>query len=447
MDQELNKKIKTNGKKVALVTLGCPKNEVDTGVLAGELKRGGLELVPSQEDADVILINTCGFIEDAKKESIDAILRAVELKKNDGERKVYVWGCLSERYKNDIMLEIPEVNGFFGVESYEKIGKALLGTSYRWQSNAHSGRLLSTPSHTAYLKIADGCDHRCTFCAIPMIKGKTRSRSIENLVEEVNAFADRGVKELHLIAQDTTAYGKDLAEGVDIVRLLRELSAIDGIEWIRLMYAHPSHVTDSMIELIADTANICAYLDLPLQHAADSILKRMGRGLNRDGIENLISRLRQRIPGLVLRTAFIVGFPGETDDLFDDLLTFIEEQRFERLGAFVYSPEEGTEAFAMEPTVPVQTAEERYDILMRKQQDISSEINRTFIGKTIHVLVDGYDEEEALFYGRTEGDALEIDQTVWIRGHASVGDFIDISIDAVSSYDLMGTRVGDREMR
>lgn len=427
-------------KKVAMVTLGCPKNEVDTGVMAGELMRGGLEIVASEEDADVILINTCGFIEDAKKESIDSILRAAELKKDDPDRKVYVWGCLSERYNDTIGQEIPEVDGFFGVEPFQAVGEALLGRSYRRRSDAHAGRILSTPPHTAYVKIADGCDHRCTFCAIPLIKGKQRSRPVEDIVEEAMALTDRGVRELHLIAQDTTAYGKDL-EGADLAGLLKAVSGVEGIEWIRVMYAHPSHVTDALIETMAGLPNVCAYLDLPLQHISDPLLKSMGRGMNRVSTENLLNRLRDRIPGLVLRTAFIVGFPGETEAMFEELLAFVEEMRFDRLGAFIFSAEEGTEAFGMTPAVPPDTARERFDALMRLQQRISEEINASQIGTAVRVLVDGHGDEQDLFYGRTEGDALEIDQTVWIRGEPKIGTFVDVNVEDASAYDLAGSVV------
>ena len=424
--------------KVALVTLGCPKNEVDSGVLAGELVRGGMRLVEDVEEADIILVNTCGFIEEAKRESIEAILRAVELKKNGRDRKVYVWGCLSERYRGEIEKEIPEVDGYFGVEPYREMGRFFFGPSYRWSEEALNRRVLSTPSHTAYLKIGDGCDHECTFCAIPLIKGKYRSRSVESIVDEAAVLAGRGVKELILIAQDTTAYGSDLGEGTHLVGLLKRLVSVEGIRWIRIMYGHPAHVTDELMELISGEKKICRYLDLPLQHVSDEILKAMGRSPSKKRIQRLINTLRNRIPGLTLRTTFVVGFPGETDRMFQELLDFVQETRFERLGAFVFSPEEGTNAFEFKPRIPQRIAEERYRVLMEVQQEISRERNRSLESKILPILVDGYDSDQGLFFGRGEGDGIDVDQRVWIRGKVPVGEIVPVRIEGSSAYDLMG---------
>ena len=426
------------GRRVAMVTLGCPKNQVDSEVLAGQLMKGGMTLVGDMEEADMILINTCGFIEKAKKESISSILEAVSLKENGRDKKVYVWGCLSERYPDQIRKEIPEADGYFGVEPYEDIGRMLLGRTYQWYTEAYGHRILSTPSHTAYLKIADGCDHRCTFCAIPGFKGKYRSREVKSLVAEARVLAEKGIKELTLVAQDTTAYGSDFTDGTTLVTLLSELVSVKGIEWIRIMYAHPSHLMENIIEFMAEEEKICRYLDVPLQHISDSVLKAMGRGMNSVSIRTLVDTLRERIPGLVLRTTFIVGFPGETDEDFDELLDFVRTVRFERLGVFVFSPEEGTEAFQMHSTIPLPVAEERYRILMETQQGVSRKINRSLESKTLYVIVDGYDENQNLHYGRSEGDALDVDQTVWIRGVVRVGDIVPVQIEASSAYDLMG---------
>jgi ribosomal protein S12 methylthiotransferase len=442
--------------KIALITLGCPKNQVDSEVLAGELRRGGIELTGDPRRADTILINTCGFVADAKRESIDAILNAVRLRKNGrgpntgkgtpggrgGNRsrspKVVVWGCLAERYKEEIRKEFPEVDAFFGVEPFQNIGRYIMGESYRWTEKAFCGRALSTLPHTAYLKIADGCDHRCTFCAIPLFKGKYRSRSIPGLFAEAEALADRGVKELILIAQDTTAYGSDRKDGSDLPRLLRKLVRIRGIEWIRILYGHPAHVDDALMDTIADEAKICKTLDLPLQHVSDRMLDAMGRGMSRSSTERLIARLRNRIPGLALRTAFIVGFPGETDAMFGELLDFVKRSRFERLGAFEYSSEEGTRAFGLKGAIAKTTVRRRHRKLMEAQQVISVELNRKLVSQVIPVIVDGLDPRQKLAFGRTRRDSPDVDQTVWIRGRVKPGEIVPVLIEGYSAYDLAG---------
>lgn len=433
--------MKNQLKKCAIVTLGCPKNQVDSEVLAGELNQNGVELVQNPEDADAIFINTCGFIEEAKEESIETILRAVALKRNGKDRNVFVLGCLSERYQEEMKKEIPEVDHFFGVEPFRDIGRYFFGRSYQWGSGAYCRRILSTPPHTAYLKIADGCDHQCTFCAIPQIKGRYRSRSIEDIIREAESLVCRGVKEVILIAQDTTAYGSDLSGKADLVYLLRRLVKMDDLKWIRIMYAHPSHISDDLIHLISNEEKICRYLDVPFQHISDPILKRMGRGLRGSQTRELIEKLRNHIPGLVLRTAFIVGFPGETEEAFSELLDFIKEIRFERLGVFVYSSEEGTEAFSMKPAVPREISEKRYQIIMELQNRISRLINCSLESYIVPVIVDGYDEKQQLFFGRTEGDSLDIDQTVWIRGTPCIGEIVQVQIEGSAAYDLVGTTI------
>ncbi|HDQ44717.1 MAG TPA: 30S ribosomal protein S12 methylthiotransferase RimO [bacterium] len=424
-------------KKVTLITLGCPKNQADSEVLAGQLRDDGFILVSDAGDADVILINTCGFIEDAKAESIETILQAVRYKENDPSREVYVWGCLSERYRGEIEKEIPEADGYFGVEPFLEIRKRLTG---RERPCDPARRIPPDPTHTAYLKISDGCDHRCTFCAIPLFKGAYKSRPLPGLLEEARALAAQGVKELVLVAQDTTAYGRDLGDGTDLVRLIRGLVPIAGIAWIRILYAHPAHVTDELIRVMAEEEKVCKYLDLPLQHISDLLLGRMGRGMTRAATEALIRKLRDGIPDLTLRTAFIVGFPGETDRHFEELLHFTETARFERLGAFVYSPEEGTQAFGY-PAPSREDAEARYNALMEIQQSVSEEINEGCVGRILSVLIDGK-ENDTLFYGRTQGDAPEIDQTVWIENESRPGDIVSVRIHTASAYDLEGRRIG-----
>lgn len=419
------------------MTLGCPKNDVDSEVLAGYLQEDGFMLISRPEEADVILVNTCGFIESAKQESIQEILELIQLKETDQNLEIYVWGCLAERYREELPAEIPEADGFFGVEAFDQIRSTLLQKSDL--SGYPAGfRVLSTPPHTAYLKIAEGCSHQCAFCAIPLFKGKYRSRHVRDLIDEAQGLAKRGVRELSLIAQDTTAYGMDLNDPSDLPALLRELVRIDGIEWIRILYAHPLHVRDDLIRIIAEEEKICKYLDMPLQHINTAILKKMGRGMRREEVEDLLCKLRSEIPGLTLRTAFIAGFPGETDEAFEELLDFIRTTKFERLGAFVYSPEEGTSAFSFESVPSKSAAENRFDQIMQAQQEISLELNETLIGKTIRVLVDEFDAAQQLYAGRSEGDALEIDQTVWIHGECDIGSIIPVKITDADVYDLVG---------
>jgi ribosomal protein S12 methylthiotransferase len=425
-------------RKAALITLGCPKNDVDSEIVAGELVRQGIELVGETEQADLILVNTCGFIEEAKKESIEAILRAVGEKTTSGSKTVYVWGCLSQRYREEIADEIPEVDHYFGVEPFQDLGRTIWGPAYEWDSSRLKDRILSTPSHTAYLKIADGCDHRCTFCAIPLIKGPYRSRPIEALMEEAVSLGQRGVKELILIAQDTTSYGKDLASDVELTDLLQKLAGIESIQWIRLMYAHPAHVSEGLIELMASEPKICRYMDLPLQHISDPLRRAMGRSLDRPSIERLIQTLRNRVPDIVLRTAFIVGFPGETDTMFEELIDFVRDIRFERLGAFVFSPEQGTEAAEFGSIVVKKKAQKRYERLMEVQQTIAESVHANLKGRVLPVLVDGFEPSKDRYFGRTEGDGLEVDGLVWIEDPVKVGVIVPVKIQSSSAYDLYG---------
>jgi len=421
-------------RKAAVVTLGCPKNDVDSEILAGQLVRSGIELVVEPRDADVIYINTCGFIEAAKRESIDTIFNILELKKQDPAKKIYVWGCLAQRYGKELAETIPEVDGYFGVEPFQEMLARTSDPDSVWDDGAFKDRVLSTPPHTAYLKIADGCSHECTFCAIPLIKGPYRSRPMQSLWSEAESLVRKGIKELILIAQDTGGYGMDL-KGGDLVALLKGLVAMPGLSWIRMMYLHPSHIHEDLLALMEDEEKICRYVDIPLQHIDDTVLKAMRRPGNGAQIRKLIGRLR-KIPDISLRTAFIVGFPGETDRAFQTLLDFVQETRFERLGAFVFSPEEGTAAYT--PDFDCKIGESRYHRLMETQQPISLQINQGLVGRTLPVLIDGRDGKGKLFFGRTQGDAPEIDQTVRVKGAAETGEIVRVRITSASAYDLEG---------
>ncbi len=422
--------------KIALITLGCPKNQVDSEVLAGELQRHGVELVGDVKRAGVVCINTCGFIEEAKKESIDTILNVLQLKKR--RAKVLVWGCLAERYPGMLQKVIPEVDAVFGVESFREMGHCILGNGYQWSERSFCHRILSTPPHTAYLKIAEGCDHRCTFCTIPLFKGNYRSRAMDSILEEAQALAEKGVKELILVAQDTTAYGRDLSNRVHLTTLLQRLAELPEIQWIRILYGHPLHLDEGLIEYMGSEPKLCKYLDLPLQHIAEPVLQAMGRGMSRKKIEKWIEFLRKKIPGLVLRTTFIVGFPGETEAHFQELLVFVRETRFERMGVFPFSPEPGTPAFHFRPRIPKAIVKKRYCQLMEVQKEISESMHRTLAGNVVPVLVDGFDKSQALYFGRTQGDAPEIDSAVWIQGKVRVGSIVPVRIEGTSAYDLVG---------
>jgi len=433
--------IKTyQNKSFCLITLGCPKNQVDSEVLAGQLTAHGMHAVDEAEQADVILINTCGFIEDAKQESIDTILEAIAVKAHH-HQELYVWGCLAQRYRGEIEKELPEVDGYFGIEPFESMGRHFLGSAYRISPDVHARRVLTTPPHTAYLKIADGCDHGCTFCAIPQFKGAFRSRPQNSLIREAEALAAGGVRELILIAQDTTRYGTDLNEKASLATLLRQLANIKGLEWLRVMYTHPNHVDTALIDVMAGEEKVCKYLDMPLQHIADPVLKAMGRGGSRASIEKLIDRLRNRIPGLVLRTAFIVGFPVESGADFKELLTFVRNTKFDRMGAFIYSREEGTAAYPLGDPIERNVTETRYALLMEAQQEISEMLNQKLEGKVIPVMIDEYDRDQKLFAGRTQGDCLEIDQAVWVEGMAEPGRIVPVLIRDSEPYDLFGSVV------
>lgn len=423
-----------------LISLGCPKNLVDSENILGGLTGKDVSIVDEPRRADAIIINTCGFIEDAKKESIETIFSAVQLKKQGVCRYVLVTGCLSERYREELRAEIPEIDGIWGARGIEKLpGEMadLLNLSRRTPDGMK--RIVTTRPAYAYLKIAEGCDNRCTFCIIPAIRGLHRSRTQADIVAEAGELVQQGIRELILISQDTTYYGQDLAgAGHTLVSLLKKLEKIPDLQWLRLLYTYPDRISDDLIDRIAGSEKICPYLDMPIQHISDEILKRMKRGSRRAKIERLIEKLRAKIPNLALRTSFIVGFPGETDEQFEELVEFIQQVKFERVGVFQFSPEEGTEAALFTDQIPEKVRRERFNTLMSIQEDISLAINREWIGRKVRILIDETNSKDGTAIGRTKWDAPEIDQTVILNANPAPGDFVDAVIVAASEHDLVG---------
>lgn len=436
-------------KKIGVVSLGCPKNLVDSEIMLGILSRENYEIVNDESKAEVIIVNTCGFIETAKQESIDAILEMAELKKKNCELLI-VTGCLAERYRHEIMDEIPEVDAVLGTGSYHEIAgvieKAFGGNKPElYGSLAGTGyldgdRVVSTGKGYAYLKIAEGCDNCCTYCVIPSLRGRFRSRRMEDLLKEATGLASKGVKELILIAQDTTRYGKDIYNEGKLVELIRKLAEIDGIEWIRLLYCYPEEIGEALIDEIASNKKVCKYLDIPIQHSSENILKSMGRrGTGRETAV-LLDRIRERIPDITLRTSLIVGFPGENEEDFANLLIFVEKYRFDRLGVFMYSREEGTPAAAMKNQVPEKTSRKRHETIMALQQRISEEKNRGRLGFNYRVLVEGISDDGIFYYGRSYAEAPDIDGTIYFTSGEplEIGKFTDVSILNAEQYDLIG---------
>ena len=434
--------------KVGFVSLGCPKNQLDAEVMLHELVMAGYELTADETEADVVIINTCGFIESAKKEAIDNILDIAWLKENRDLKGLIVTGCLAERYRNTILEEFPEVDAVLGVGSIhnivEAVGKVLDGekyTSFEDKNCVRLGgdRVLTTPEYAAYLKIAEGCDNRCTYCAIPSIRGKFRSRPMEDIIAEAKDLEALGVKELTLIAQDTTKYGQDLYGEYKLASLLHKLSEETEIPWFRILYCYPDKITDELIAEMRDNDRVCKYIDLPMQHIADGVLKKMNRHGGSALIRDVVAKLRKEIPDIVIRTTFIVGFPGETDEDFTELCEFVNEQRFEHVGVFTYSREEGTPAYKMEQ-IDEQIKLDRYDIIMRDQLVINEENNEKKLGKVIKVLCEGYDPISETYYGRGEADAPDIDGKIYFAGKKgiSAGAFVDVEINEVVEYDLCG---------
>lgn len=426
---------------INIVTLGCSKNLVDSEVLYTQLKGNGLEVTheAKKDTASIVVINTCGFIDNAKQESIDTILRYVDAKQAGKIDKLYVTGCLSHRYKDDLEKEIPLVDAFFGTNELPRLLKALKAD---YKHELVGERFLTTPAHFAYLKIAEGCDRPCSFCAIPIMRGKHVSRNMDELILEANSLAKKGTKELILIAQDLTFYGLDLKGGQTggrkLKELLERLSDVNGIEWIRLQYAYPAGFPLEILDTMAERDNICRYLDMPLQSGSDAMLKHMRRGITREKTEALIETIREKVPGIALRTTLISGYPGETEADFEETYSFVERMRFDRLGIFNYSHEENTHAYSVEDNVPEDVKQERSDEIMALQQTISEELNQAKVGQTVKVLIDR--KESGFFVGRTEFDSPEVDNEVLIPAeqYARLGDFVQVKINKAEEFDLYG---------
>jgi len=442
--------------KVYMHTLGCPKNRVDSEVMLGALRGAGFQLVREPERAEVIVVNTCGFIESAKEESVEAIVELAEHKRQGSCRKLVVAGCLTQRYHAELSRELPEVDHFVGTGAYQEIARIVSDAQARrivvpdpdFVHDASTPRVSSMPAHTAYLKIAEGCDNACAFCIIPRLRGPQRSRPVADLVAEAEELASRGAVELSLVAQDLTAYGQDLPGRVRLQQLLPELCRVEGIRWIRLHYAYPRDFPDALIEVMAREEKIAKYLDMPLQHSSDRLLRAMRRGRPSRYLRELLSRIRAGVPGIALRTALIVGLPGETEEDFEDLLDFVRQQRFERLGVFEYSREEGTPAAAMDRQVPARVKRERRERVMALQNGISREHQRALVGRRLEVLVEGRAEEtEHLLAGRHAQQAPEIDGVTYLNeGAAYPGEIVTVEITDAHDYDLVG-RVVARDGR
>ena len=445
--------------KVGLVSLGCAKNLVDSEVMLGSLLRDGMQLTENAQEADVVIVNTCGFIDASKKESIDAILKANELRETGNCKALIMAGCLTQRYPKDLQKELPEVDAIVGLNEVPRIGQIVreilaknghTAPQLFWSGPANyvpdyaAPRFRLTPKHHAYVKIAEGCNHPCTFCSIPRIRGKHRSRALDDVVAEIRGLVSNGAREINLISQDTTFYGKDLdpqapgpRDGKSLLcELLREIQQIDGDFWVRLLYTHPYHWNDELIETIAACDKVCRYVDMPLQHINDEMLKQMRRETSGQYIRDLVGRIRQGIHGIALRTTFIVGFPGETEKQFEELLQFIAEAKFERLGMFQYSQEDHTPAGAMAGQLSVKEKKKRYQRAMALQQRVSREVQGAFVGQTIRALIE--EETDGGWVGRSHADAPEIDGSVQVTGTAQIGEFARVRITGASEYDLTG---------
>ena len=451
----------TETKKVHFISLGCPKNLVDSEIMAGTLMKDGYEVVADAESADTVVVNTCGFIEDSKKESIQRILDMTALKEKGQIKKVVVAGCLTQRYKDDLVEGLPEADLFIGSGEFQNISKILKkheqGETKKtffnlptYLQEETTPRVNSQPKHRAYLKISEGCMKRCAFCAIPLIRGNLQSRTIQNIVNEAKILAAGGVKELIIISHDFTDYGWDLRRKnpeakESPVELLRALAEVDGIKWIRMLYLYPDGITQELIDLMKSNNKFVKYFDMPLQHINSEVLKKMNRKMTREEIVEALDRIRTHIPDAVIRTQFIVGFPGETNEQFEELLQFVSEQQFDRVGSFQYSPEENTPGGKMTDQIEESVKQFRFDALMSVQQNISAKKHQAFVGKTVEVLVEGYSEEtELLLQGRTSQQAPEIDGVVLINdGQAKIGEFVKVRVTESMEYDLIGEIVTD----
>ena len=435
---------------ILFVSLGCDKNLVDTEVMLGTLAKHGHQMVDSEEMADVIVVNTCCFIHDAKEESIQTILEMAEYKKEGTCKALIVTGCLAQRYKQEILDEIEEVDAVLGTTSYDKIveaiNEALAGhrslemTDIDVLPEAEGKRLLTTGGHFAYLKIAEGCDKHCTYCIIPKIRGNFRSVPMERLLKEAEDLVEQGVKEIILVAQETTLYGKDLYGEKSLPKLLRELCKISGLRWIRILYCYPEEITDELIQVIKENDKICKYLDLPIQHACNDILKRMGRRTSKEQLIEIVEKLRREIPDIAIRTTLITGFPGETEEQHEELMAFVDEMEFDRLGVFTYSPEEDTPAAAFADQIDESVKEDRQADLMELQQEIAFELAEGMIGKEVLVMIEGKVADENAYVGRTYKDAPNVDGLIFVETDETLmsGDFVKVKVTGALEYDLIG---------
>ncbi len=435
--------------KIGFISLGCPKNQIDTEIMLRRLIDKGYEITSDETDAEIVIINTCGFTEEAKKESIDNILDIAWLKEHGKLKKIIVTGCMAQRYPEEIRKEMPEVDGIVGVGSIKEIEKAVEAAEKgefftsllpNDELELGGGRVLTTPHYTAYLKIAEGCDNRCAFCAIPGIRGRFRSRPMEDILAEAKELEAMGVKELTLVAQDTTRYGLDLYGSYKTAELIEKLLAETSIPWIRTLYCYPDKITDDFLRVMRDNDRVVKYVDMPIQHVTDRMLKAMNRHGDSQVVKNAVKRLREQVPGITLRTTLMVGFPGETQEDFDALCEYIAEARFDRLGVFAFSPEEGTAAYEMKDQIDEQTKQDRMDRAMDLQYDIHASLNEEKVGRTIRVLCEGFDPVSESFYGRSEADAPEIDGKIYFSAKRRIaeGEFVDVTITETLDYDLIG---------
>lgn len=438
--------------KVGFISLGCSKNLVDTEVMLRSLHDAGYEITPDESEAEVIVVNTCGFIESAKKESIDNILDVAWLKKHGKCKHIIATGCLVERYREEVMKEMPEVDALLGVGSLSHIVDALRAVergekymSFEDKETSPLGgeRLLTTPEYSAYLKIGEGCDNRCTYCAIPLIRGHFRSRPMESLVAEAKELEALGVKEINLIAQDSSRYGLDLYGEYKLAALVRRLTEETTIPWIRILYCYPDKITDELIEEYRTNDRLVKYMDIPIQHISDTVLERMNRHGRKKLIVDTVNKLRERVPGVVLRTTAMVGFPGETEEEFSELCEYVKAAKFDRFGAFTFSPEEGTVAATMDGQIDEQTKQDRYDTLMQTQLTVTEELNARRIGSTLTVLTEGYDSAAGIHYGRSFADAPDVDGKVYFRAKERIpeGTFVSVKIEEALDYDLVGSAI------
>jgi ribosomal protein S12 methylthiotransferase len=440
--------------KLGIITLGCDKNRVDSEHMLGMLvARKGFEITNSFEDAEVIIVNTCGFIGDAKEESVQTIIETGQYKESGKLQKLIVAGCLAQRYAEDLLEEMPEIDALIGTGEIDKVeevldevmadNRVIRSESLDFLCNAKTERILTTAPHTAYLKIAEGCDRRCTYCIIPQLRGKLRSRSIEDIVAEAEALAAEGVREINLLAQETTEYGIDIFGEKSLDKLMKELVKVEGIEWIRTYYMFPNSVTDSLIQTMKEEEKVCNYFDIPIQHIADNMLQKMGRAKSGEQIKTILNKIRTEIPEATIRTTVIVGFPGETEDDFEELKEFVKEFEFDYCGVFKYSREEDTKAYEMENQIPEEIKEKRMVELVNIQSEIAERKNRRFLGQTVEVMIDGVsDESEFMLEGRTKGQALQIDGKVLTNdGTAKAGEIVKVEIEQNFDYDLLGAIV------